>query len=71
MAANNNKEYDVEDVVVMSFKTDKGVLGTAKEALETYRIMDIVLDEYYSGRDKDFWNRIDDWNKNTIKCNKL
>lgn len=29
MAANNNKEYDVEDVVVMSFKTDKGVLGTA------------------------------------------
>ncbi len=141
IAANNNKEYEVEDVVVMSFKTDKGVLGTtnfnslaldkkdemiiygtkgkikfsihgsdpivivtdeeeknidisnpkiiqeymvkdvvnslitgehlnvctAKEALETYRIMDMVLDEYYNGRDKDFWNKVDDWNKNYKK----
>lgn len=29
IATNNNNEYDVEDVVVMSFKTDKGVIGTA------------------------------------------
>lgn len=137
IATNNNKEYDVEDMVVMSFKTDTGVIGTAnfnslaldkkdkmiiygtkgkiefsmhgndpiiittneneekieidnpkiiqenmikdvvdslitgehlhtctgREALETYRIMDIVLDKYYDGRDKDFWNRINYWNK--------
>lgn len=138
MAANNNKEYDVEDIVVISFKTETGVLGTAnynslglnkkdkmiisgtkgsvefslhwndeiiittadgerkiviekpkivqenmidnvvkalltgedfhtctsKEALETYRIMDIVLEQYYNGRNDDFWNRVDTWNKN-------
>ncbi len=138
IATNNNKEYDVEDMVVMSFKTDTGVIGTAnfnslaldkkdkmiiygtkgnvefsmhgndpiiirtnkgeekikivnpniiqenmikevvdslitgkskntctaKEALETYRIMDIVLDKYYNGRDKDFWNKVNSWNKN-------
>ena len=29
IATNNNKEYKVEDVVVMSFETDKGVIGTA------------------------------------------
>lgn len=28
-ATNNNKEYSVEDMVVMSFKTDMGVVGTA------------------------------------------
>lgn len=135
IASNNNKEYDVEDIVVISFKTDKGVLGTAnfnslaldkkdsmiiygtkgkiefsmhgndaitittedgienieinnpkiiqenmvenvveslligehlhtclaKEALETYRIMDRVLEKYYNGRDDDFWNRVDSW----------
>ena len=27
------------------------------DALETYRIMDIVLKEYYSGRDDKFWER--------------
>lgn len=131
IATNNNKEYDVEDMVVMSFKTDTGVIGTAnfnslaldkkdkmiiygtkgkiefsihgdnailittnegeekieidnpkiiqenmikevvnslmngqhlhtctgREALETYRIMDIVLDKYYNGRNRDFWNK--------------
>jgi len=136
IATNNNKEYDVEDMVVMSFKTDKGVIGTANfnslaldkkdrmiiygtkgkiefsihgndkiiittesgeksieinnpkviqqnmienvvsslltlkklntcsaaEALETYRIMDIVLDKYYHGRNDDFWNRVQSWN---------
>ena len=138
IATNNNKEYDVEDIVVMSFKTDIGVIGTAnfnslaldkkdkmiiygtkgkvefsmhgndaiiittvdgeerieinnpkiiqesmvenvvkslltgehlntclaKEALETYRIMDTVLEKYYNGRNDDFWNRVDSWDKN-------
>lgn len=36
----------------------------AKEALETYRIMDIVLEKYYNGRNDDFWNRMHSWNKN-------
>ena len=27
------------------------------DALETYRIMDIVLEEYYSGRSDNFWER--------------
>jgi predicted dehydrogenase len=136
-ATNNNDEYDVEDVVVMSFKTDKGVIGTAnfnslaldkkdrmiiygtkgnieftmhgndpiiintengeekieienppiiqesmveevvkslltgeklhtcsaREALETYRIMDAVLEKYYNGREDEFWKRTDTWNK--------
>lgn len=131
IATNNNKEYLVEDVVIMSFMTDRGIIGTAnfnslaldkkdhmiiygtkgkiefsmhgneaiiisiedgeekieidnpkiiqesmvenvvnslltgkhlntcsaKEALETYRIMDIVLEKYYNGRNDDFWNR--------------
>ena len=138
IATNNNKEYLVEDVVVMSFKTDMGIIGTAnfnslsldkkdymiiygtkgkiefsmhgneaiiistengeekieidnpkiiqesmienvvnslltgkhlntcsaKEALETYRIMDIVLEKYYNGRNDDFWNRPNTWNQN-------
>ena len=29
IATNNNKEYKVEDIVVMSFETDKGIIGTA------------------------------------------
>ena len=137
-ATNNNEEYQVEDVVVMSFKTTSGVIGTAnfnsialdkkdkmiiygtkgkvefsmhgndkiiietldngeekieinnpkiiqenmiedvvkslltgehlhtclaKEALETYRIMDIVLEKYYNGRNDDFWNRPNSWNE--------
>ena len=37
---------------------------SAREALEPYRIMDIVLDKYYNGRNDDFWNRVDTWNKN-------
>ena len=136
IATNNNKDYPVEDIVVMSFKTDKGVIGTANfnsialdkkdemtiygtkgkivfsihgsnriivtttenteeieindpkiiqesmienvvqslitgkhlntctasEALETYRIIDTVLEKYYNGRKDDFWNRVDTWN---------
>lgn len=34
-----------------------------EEALETSRIMDEVLKDYYCGRDDDFWNREDTWNK--------
>lgn len=138
IATNNNKEYSVEDIVVMSFKTDIGVVGTAnfnslaldkqdhmiiygtkgkiefsmhgndsiiiktdsgeekieinnpkiiqenmienvvnslltgehlntcsaQEALETYRIMDIVLEKYYNGRNDEFWNRPNTWNQN-------
>lgn len=137
IASNNNKEYDVEDIVVMSFKTNSGILGTAnfnslsltkkdkmviygtkgkiefsihgnepititnalgeknieicnpkiiqenmvknvvesllsgehkhtclaKEALETYRIMDKVLEKYYNGRNDQFWNRVNSWQK--------
>jgi len=136
IATNNNKEYDVEDVVVMSFKTELGVIGTAnfnslaldkkdkmivygtkgkvefsihgngeiivttvneerrieinnpnliqenmirnvvnslltgenknicmaKDALETYRIIDSVLEKYYNGRNSEFWNRENSWN---------
>ena len=136
IATNNNKEYPVEDMVVMSFKTDRGIIGCANfnslaldkkdemtvygtkgkitfsihgsnkivvttkehieeieindpkiiqesmvenvvksmitgehlntclasEALETYRIMDKVLEKYYNGRDDEFWKRIDTWN---------
>ena len=36
----------------------------AKEALETYRIMYTVLEKYYNGRNDDFWNRVDSWDKN-------
>ena len=132
------KEYAVEDIVVISFKTDTGVIGTAnfnslaldkkdkmiiygtkgkiefsmhgndsivittnngieeleienpkiiqedmiknvvdslltgehlhtclaEESLETYRIIDTVLERYYNGRNDDFWNWMDSWNKN-------
>jgi hypothetical protein len=138
IATNNNKEYSVEDMVVMQFKTELGVIGTAnfnslsldkkdkmiiygtkgkiefsmhgntpiiittenneeildidnpkiiqenmienvvnslltgehlntcsaKEALETYRIMDIVLEKYYNGRNDNFWNRPETWKQN-------
>ena len=33
------------------------------EALETYRIIDEALKDYYNGREDDFWNRMDTWNK--------
>lgn len=138
IATNNIDEYKVEDVVTMTFKTEKGILGTAnfnsitleksdvmivngtkgkmefsvhdnslitiikdgeiqnveidspeiaqenmiknvvnslikkeqlnvctaQDAIETYRIMDKVLENYYNGRNDDFWNRIDTWNVN-------
>jgi predicted dehydrogenase len=129
-AASNNGEYSIEDLVVLSFMTDNGVLGTAnfnmtadkkgdrvhvygtdgeiefsmhddgeiivkhdgkiekiettlpkyieepmiktvvdellgrgvcschgKDALETVRIIDIVLDDFYDGRQDNFWER--------------
>lgn len=136
IATNNSDEYEVEDIVTMIFKTEKGIVGTANfnsialdkkdsmivngtkgkiefsihgdspiivttadgarnieiknpdiiqedmiknvvqslitgehlntcladEALETSRIMDVVLKDYYNGREDDFWNRIDTWN---------
>lgn len=136
IASNNNKEYKVEDVVVMSFETEKGIIGTAnfnsialdkkdkmsiygtkgtmefsihgeddiiikcetgeehlhfinptiiqesmvhevvdsiitgkhlntcygREALETYRIIDNVLNDYYHGRENEFWKRENTWN---------
>lgn len=138
-ATNNNDYYQVEDVVVFTFKTEKNVIGTAnfnalaldkkdkmiisgtkgrvefsmhgnddivvytkneekkisimnpeviqenmikdvvsslisnqklntclaREALETYRIMDIVLDKYYNGRNRKFWEDAKNWNKNS------
>lgn len=136
IATNNSKEYNVEDVVVMSFETENGVIGTAnfnsiafdkkdkilvygtngtmefsmhgnddiviknengeeklhidnpdiiqedmvhevvdslitgkhlntcsgREALETYRIIDEVLNDYYHGREDEFWKRENTWN---------
>lgn len=35
---------------------------SADEALETSRIMDEVLKDYYNGREDDFWNRRGSWN---------
>lgn len=37
-------------------------LCTGKDALETYRIIDHVLDKYYNGRNDQFWNRPNTWN---------
>ena len=36
---------------------------SGEEALETSRIMDEVLKDYYNGREDEFWNRMDTWNK--------
>lgn len=73
LAINNNNEYQVEDVVTMMFKTEKGIIGTANFnsiALDKKDRMIIngtkgkeVLNEYYNGREDDFWNRINTWNK--------
>ena len=135
-ATNNNSDYLVEDIVTMSFKTEKGIVGTANfnliadtkndkmivygtkghlefsvhasdvvkicspngtkelkiktpkfvseplittivdellgrgvcpstgvDALPTAKIIDTVLDSYYGGRQRDFWNHPELWNR--------
>lgn len=62
-ATNNNEEYEVEDVVKSLLTGEHLYTCLAKEALETYRIMDIVLEKYYNGRNDAFWNRNNTWNK--------
>jgi 1,5-anhydro-D-fructose reductase (1,5-anhydro-D-mannitol-forming) len=136
LASNNNKDYLVEDIVTMTFKTTSGVLGTAnfnlisteksdqmiihgsngqialsvhgnapikidgirgtryidiknpvcieepmietvvnellglgtcpcsgRDALSTSKVIDMVLSDYYNGRNDRFWERPDSWNK--------
>ncbi len=136
LAANHNKDYLVEDIVTMTFKTTYGVLGTAnfnlianeksdqmtvygtkghmvfnvhgdapivingikgtrhietknplcieepmietvvkdllgsgicpcsgRDALSTSRVIDAVLSGYYNGREDNFWERPESWNK--------
>jgi 1,5-anhydro-D-fructose reductase (1,5-anhydro-D-mannitol-forming) len=36
-------------------------LSTGKTALRTMEVMDTVLNEYYGGREDDFWNRAESW----------
>ncbi|HEX9997737.1 MAG TPA: Gfo/Idh/MocA family oxidoreductase [Abditibacterium sp.] len=38
-----------------------GALSTGKTALRTMEVMDAVLNNYYGGRDDDFWNRPQTW----------
>ena len=57
------QENMIEEVVRALITGQKGNTCTAREALETYRIMDEVLDKYYHGRSDEFWNRIDTWQK--------
>ena len=35
---------------------------SGREALETYRIIDEVLNDYYHGREDEFWKRENTWN---------
>jgi hypothetical protein len=35
--------------------------STPESALRTMRVMDMVLDSYYAGRDDDFWTRPASW----------
>ena len=56
------QESMVENVVESLITGEHLNTCSGDEALETYRIMDEVLKDYYNGRDDDFWNRIDTWN---------
>ena len=64
---NGNTSFEIETPNIIQEPMIKTVVdellkrGTCpchgSDALETYRIMDIVLKEYYSGRDDKFWER--------------
>ena len=58
------QENMVENVVKSLLTGEHLHTCLAEESLETYRIIDTVLEKYYNGRNDDFWNRIDSWNKN-------
>ncbi|RYG73430.1 Gfo/Idh/MocA family oxidoreductase [bacterium] len=36
-------------------------LSTGKTALRTMEVMDTILNDYYGGREDDFWNRAESW----------
>lgn len=63
----NNPKIIQENMVadvVSSLLTGKHLNScSGEEALETYRIMDVVLEKYYNGREDEFWNRKNSWNK--------
>ena len=70
----NSEEFEIDDPKIIQESMVKNVVKSmitgeqlntcsSHEALETYRIMDKVLEKYYNGRNDDFWNRIDTWNK--------
>ena len=50
--------------VIQSLITGKRLYTCfAEDALETYRIIDKVLDDYYDGREDSFWRRTNTWNR--------
>ena len=48
----------VEDLLGLGICPSRGI-----DALPTVRIIDTVLDSYYGGRQRDFWNHPDTWNQ--------
>ena len=58
------QENMIENVVNSLLTGEHLNTCSAKEALETYRIMDIVLEKYYNGRNDNFWNRPETWKQN-------
>lgn len=57
------QEYMIENVVESLLTGEHLNTCSGEEALETYRIIDEVLNEYYNGREDNFWDRINTWNK--------
>ena len=71
--AQGEKNIEIENPTIIQEDMVKNVVESlitgehlntcsAREALETYRIMDNVLEKYYNGRDDEFWNRVKSWN---------
>jgi len=49
--------------VVEALRGNEKPLCSGGDALETTRVIDIILDKYYGGRSDDFWNRPNSWNQ--------
>jgi predicted dehydrogenase len=47
--------------IVDELNGEGSALSTGKTALRTMEVMDKVLNDYYGGREDDFWNRADSW----------
>lgn len=56
------QENMIKNVINSLISGENLNICTADDAIETYRIMDKVLEKYYNGRNDDFWNRINTWN---------